>query len=234
MISAVVQLGVGSAMLFAIKQMYEVTRSTHCFFGHISEDFETQSEIRQGSASSCILFIIYMDKIVSYIASKCVEESLLGALHTLLNADDTLIISTNRNHVINKCKAMVELFYNESMLLNMSKSGFMIINPGIKDYKEDIVITGRILKYKHKQTYLGQLFSDTGNISHDISEQINQKAGNITIKLQNVLIKNYFAPFSVKKHVLEACFNSSLTYSCEAWSYGVTNCVSTLHRKAIK
>ncbi len=34
--------------------------------------------------------------------------------------------------------------------------------------------------------------------------------------------------------VLNSCFNSSLTYGCETWSYGSLASVSTLHRKAIK
>ena len=46
--------------------------------------------------------------------------------------------------------------------------------------------------------------------------------------------KNFFAPYSVKKHVLEACINSSLTYGCEAWSYGNISSINTLHRKSIK
>ena len=234
MISTLVHLGVGSAMLYAIKQMYKVTKCTLRFFGNISEEFETKSGIRQGAASSCILFIIYMDKIVSYIASKCVAEPLLGTLHTLLHADDTLIISTSRTLFINKCNAMINFFDDEYMILNMSKSGFMIINPGNTDYKTDIVIQSRILKYKPKQVYLGQLFTDSGNISHDILQMTNSKAGNITIKLQNFLNKNFFAPYSVKKHVLEACINSSLTYGCEAWSYGNISSINTLHRKSIK
>ena len=96
MISTLVSLGVGSAMLFAIKQMYKVTKCTLKFFWHISGEFQTKSGIRQGAASSCTLFIVYMDKLVSYIASKCVSEPILDTIHTLLHADDTLLVSTNR------------------------------------------------------------------------------------------------------------------------------------------
>ena len=116
-------------MLYAIKQMYAVTKCTLRFFGHISEDFETFAGIRQGSASSCILFIIYMDKLISYIATRCIEEPLLGSIHILLHADDTLVISTNREHFIKKCTIMIEFFKNEKMILNMKKTGYMIFNP---------------------------------------------------------------------------------------------------------
>ena len=221
-------------MLYATKQMYSVTKCTLRFFGHISEEFETHSGIRQGSASSCILFIIYMDKIVSFIASKCVEEPMIGALHILLHADDTLIISTSKDNFITKCTAMFQYFNTENMLLNMNKSGYMIFNATTNDIKQDLVIAGQILMYKQNQIYLGLLFNDNGNISSDIDEHTKQKSSNITIKLQNFLIKNKFAPLNVKMKVLNACVNSSLMYGCESWAYGSLNSISTLHRKALK
>ena len=81
---------------------------------------------------------------------------------------------------------MIDFFEDEGMLLNMAKSGYMIINPQSTDYKTDIIIKDNILKYNSEQMYLGQLFSDTGNISHDISRNFDNKAGNITIKLQKL------------------------------------------------
>ena len=81
---------------------------------------------------------------------------------------------------------------------------------------------------------MDNIFTDSGKIANDIQEQIKQKSGNITIKLQNFLTKNHFSPFSVKIRVLNACLNASLIYGCESWSYASINSVNSLHQKAIK
>ena len=162
---ALVELGVDSVMLQAIKQLYNITKCSINFFGKLSPEFYTYCGIRQGSASSCILFVIYMDKIVSYMSTKCIAEPLIGTLNVLLHADDTVVISTSRENFIYKCSLLFEYFDNENLQLNMSKSSYMIFNANTNDVKNDLVIRNRILPYKSNQIYLGSLISDNNNIS---------------------------------------------------------------------
>ena len=66
--------------------------------------------IKQGAPSSVILFIIFMDEFIDIVSEKCVSENIIGVLHLLLNADDTIVLSTERNLFIEKCNIRIEAF----------------------------------------------------------------------------------------------------------------------------
>ena len=78
------------------------------------------------------------------------------------------------------------------------------------------------------------LITDSGNIKDDVSAFLNHKNKDVCIKLANLMRKNAQAPITVKFRVLEACVNSSLTYSCETWGSSPLNNVEVLQRKALK
>ena len=46
----------------------------------------------------------------------------------LLHADDTALLSTDRKSFVNKCNLMLKYFEENHLSLNLSKSGYMIIN----------------------------------------------------------------------------------------------------------
>ena len=70
-----------------------------------------------------------MDKFVSIVKEKCLPENMLGELHILLHADDTVIFSTSRKKFIKKCNVLLTAFHENRLELNLSKSSVMIINP---------------------------------------------------------------------------------------------------------
>ena len=75
-----------------------------------------------------MLFISFIDDLVEYLEERCEPEPILDTLHCLLHADDTAILSTNRELFINKCNHMLDYFADNSLSLNLSKSGYLIIN----------------------------------------------------------------------------------------------------------
>ena len=52
--------------------------------------------MRQGVASSGLLFYYFHGWLV-YLADKCASDEILGNIHTLIHADDAVILSTNRD-----------------------------------------------------------------------------------------------------------------------------------------
>ena len=102
------QLGVGNVMLQALKRLY---MNTYCILSYgreFSEVFQTFTGIRQGAASSALLFIGFIDDLVKYLEDHCCNEPLIENLHCLLHADDTAIISTDRKLFIKKCDHMLD------------------------------------------------------------------------------------------------------------------------------
>ena len=135
----------------------------------IFENFRTFSGIRQGLASSALLFIAFVDDLIDYLEEKCPIEPILQTLHCLLHADDTAIIGTNRELFIQKCNRMLQYFSDNSLSLNFSKSGYIIIDPTGTENKTRIILDNGILKYKSVITYLGAKISDSGLVAMSTS-----------------------------------------------------------------
>ena len=156
-----------------------------------------------------------MDDLISYLKHHCVEEPIIRLMHCLLHADDTAILSTNRNLSIIKCNLMLQYFKDNSLSLNFTKSSFLIINGKATDVKCDLKLKNGILGYKPIVTYLGVIISDTGSIRKDIEKYVEGKRANITIKYNNLIKKHFMIPLDIKLKVLDICVCSTLIYGCE-------------------
>ena len=155
LLSKLILKGIGFIMLEALKNIYVHTTCIISFYGCYSDIFTTMSGIRQGSASSVLLFILFMDGLFPYLRENCHSEQLIKHFHALVHADDTVIISTNRVEFINKCNHMVDYFEKNNLSLNLAKSSYLIINPTINDHKISIKLRKGYLNYNALQKYLG-------------------------------------------------------------------------------
>ena len=161
--------------------------------GETSDPFQTYTGIRQGAPSSVFLFILFIDDLITYLKANCVGEPLIGLMHCLLHADDTAVISTDREFFIKKCNIMTQYMNDNSLSLNMSKSSDMIINGKPNNCKPDLSFNGGVLEYKDKVVYLGVVISDTDVIQQDVDSYIRGKSPNITIKFNNFCRKEHFS-----------------------------------------
>ena len=221
--------GIGNCMLQALKRIY---LHTSCIIGsaaNSSDEFRTYSGIRQGAPSSVLLFICFMDELFTFLETHCVAEPILNVIHCLLHADDTVIISTDRDLFMKKCNAMLKYFNDNSMSLNFPKSSYLIINAKEQDTKSDLHLDYGTIVYQANYVYLGVFVSDTGSISHDIEQFVNSKRANVTIKFNNFL-----APLPVKLTVLDVCVSTVLTYGCETWGTSSVNSIEVAYRLGLK
>ena len=228
------KLGVGSVLFYALKSIYSVTRCVLKGFGKLSDVFQTHTGIKQGASSSVILFIIFMDDIIDKLKENCLIEPILKDLHSLLHADNTLVLSTNRELFIHKCNVLIDTIKEKKMSLNYKKSGYFIINGMKEDVKCHLKLRSGWLKYNSVQKYLGVIFTDSGSLNNDVSLFLKQKTKEINVKFASFHIKNEYAPIAVKLQVVEACINSSLLYGCELWGSCPLSSAEILQRKALK
>ena len=160
--------------------------------------------VRQGAASSALLFITFMDGLFQHLEEKCSLETLLTDIHALIHADDTIILSTDRLKFIQKCNELIRFFDMHPLKLNLGKSGYFIINPKENDVKHSIMIPeSGLLKYKSEIVYLGVIITDIGSIKHNVHLYINKKSANVSIKFTNFCKTNRNAPLYVKLEVQE-------------------------------
>ena len=86
----------------------------------------------------------------------------------------------------------------EEVAMNLSKSGFLIINPKCPADRVDVKLNNGWLSYKSTFVYLGTIFSDNGTIYYDINLQADAKSKSVYIKLANFMRNNPSAPITVK------------------------------------
>ena len=234
LLQKLIKCGVGYVMLNALKSIYTTTSCILSSKGKNSEIFNTTCGIRQGAPSSSLLFIVFINDLIDYVRCHCVTEPLIDAMHVLLHADDTLILSTQRSLFIKKCNIMIEYFNKNKLKLNLKKSGYLFIGGKENDLKETIHLDNGILTYKPQICYLGVLFSDTGRIRNDVCLFLADKRSHVTVKYTNFCSRNFLAPLSVKLAVLESCVMSSLTYSSETWGDSIPSEIESIYRMGIK
>ena len=234
LLKQLLKLGVGSVLFYALKSIYSVTRCVLKSFGKISEVFETHTGIKQGASSSVILFIIFMDDIIDTLKENCLVEPILRDLHSLLHADDTVVLSTNRELFIHKCNVLIDTIKEKKMSLNYKKSGYFIINGTVEDVKCNLKLKSGWLNYNGVQKYLGAIFTDTGSLAIDMGLFLKKKTKEVNVKFARFLLKNEYAPLSVKLKVVGACINSSFLYGCESWGSSSLQSIEVLQRKALK
>ena len=234
LLQKLVTKGIGNCMLQALKRVYMCTFCVLSYGKEYSEKFRTFTGIRQGAASSTLLFIGFIDDLVDYLEQRCTPEPFIDTLHCLLHADDTAIISTNRSDFVIKCNHMLEFFDENELKLNFSKCEFLIINGKDEDVKEALKLRNGYLSYKSVVKYLGMKISDTGNMKFDIDLNIDSKRSSLTIKFGNFCRKNFLAPLETKLNVLNTCVSSSITYGCEVWGSSNVPKLESLYRQGLK
>ena len=148
LLSKLVAKGVGHFMLEALKNVYSHTSCIIHFYGSFSDTFTTFSGIRQGSASSVLLFIIFMGRLFPFLRQCCSNEELINDCHTLIHADDTIVISTSIASFILKCNHMIDYLNANKLSLNLDKLSYLIILPKEFDRRVNIRLRKGFLKYK--------------------------------------------------------------------------------------
>ena len=171
--------------------------------------------VRQGSPTSCYLFVIFVDVLILLIKSKCSPEPILGWLHTLMLMDDTVILATSREKMAEKLKLLDEYCASSGMRMNESKTKFMVINGSPMD-RIPFILSNLVIKHCTSYVYLGVIFTSDGRCTTSLAEHLSNKSKELN-KLLIFFATNYDAPFQVKKRVLEAAFMSTILYGCESW-----------------
>ena len=217
LLKKLIKLGVGRCMLHALKQVYSFSVCVLKFQSELSGSVVMKRGVRQGAASSVLLFNAYIDGLFAHLGSKCSVEEILGAIHALIHADDTIILSTERSAFIKKCNETVAFFNVHKLNLNLAKSCYLVINPSNTDNRRNLVLDSGVLKYRKKIEYLGVIISDSASIKEDVKSFIHVKRPNISVKFSNFCKTNRNAPLDVKLKVLDTCVASALMYGSETW-----------------
>ena len=223
------RLGCGKVMLAALTSMYTVTK-----FVLGTTLITAILGVKQGSPSSCFLFTLFVDELVRFMKLSP-PDGVLGWLHLLVLMDDTVIIATSHEDLRKKLDILARWCDQSGMVINEDKTKYMSFNSPEKDpiflqTHAGPVTVSQCTEY----IYLGCVITSDGKIASSVSRHVSMR-GKAMNKLVRFLDKNKNAPFSVKKKVVDACFNQSLLYGCESWlEEKVSSELETLYMKGIK
>ena len=221
------RLGCGATMLLALIAMYKTTQSV------IGTALITASVgVRQGSPTSCLLFVLFVNDLIKIIRERCGPDGFLAWLHVMIFMDDTVILSTTRNGIKAKLGLLKEFCVTHGMKINVSKTKFMVINGNIED-KNDLIIQDMCVKMCKYYVYLGSPFSSDGLTSSSIKINANLRMCQ-ALKFVSFCLKNNDVPFYVKNKVFHAAVMSSILYGCESWLNGNIKPMEKLYNMCIK
>jgi hypothetical protein len=184
--------------------------------------------VRQGSPTSCFLFTIF----VNPLFRMCRDDGFLGWLHILMLMDDTVLLATSRDRLLEKLDVLHEYCTTHGMVINESKTKFMALN-GDQAEKADIRHCGLVIKHCFKYVYLGSVFTADGKTTSSLKEHCESMQKHLH-KLTMFLRTNKDIPFLAKRKVVDAAFNAAILYGCESWLD--TNCrvMNTMYMTAVK
>ena len=221
------RLGCGATMLLALIAIYKTTQSV------IGTALITASVgVRQGSPTSCLLFVLFVNDLIKIIRERCGPDGFLAWLHVMIFMDDTVILSTTRNGIKAKLGLLKEFCVTHGMKINVSKTKFMVINGNIED-KNDLIIQDMCVKMCKYYVYLGSPFSSDGLTSSSIKINANLRMCQ-ALKFVSFCLKNNDVPFYVKKESFHAAVMSSILYGCESWLNGNIKPMEKLYNMCIK
>ena len=221
------QLGCGAAMLSIIVAMYSVTKS---ILGTVI--ITTLIGVRQGSPTSCLLFIIYVNNLIKLVKETCQPDVFLSWLHILMLMDDTVLLASNRENVIKKIQLLNQFCTNYGMIINENKTKFMVINGSVED-RQPIAVSDLTILHCDKYIYLGSPFTADASLSTVVKTHVQEKMPHFN-KFIAFINKNNDLPFVVKKRVFDACLVSAFLYGCESWLDVNLKPVSKLYNWALK
>ncbi|XP_068242383.1 uncharacterized protein [Palaemon carinicauda] len=188
--------------------------------------------VRQGSPTWCILFVLYVNDLIKLIKENCGLDGFLAWLYVLVLMDDTVILSTTRNGMLNKLGLLNQFCQNNGMKVNMNKTRLFTINVGMIE-REPMKVDDLTVSWCDRYIYLGSVFTSDGLVSSAIAAHAQAKMCHI-LKFISFVNKNNDVPFYVKKKLFNDALISTILYGCESWINGDLKPIVKLYNWGIK
>ena len=171
--------------------------------------------VRQGSPTSCLLFVVFVDELIRMIKARCGMDGFLQWLHTLVLMDDTVLLATTKCNMVTKIILLQDYCEEYGMRINQLKTKFFVIG-GKEGDSEPLVVNGLTVEHCQTYVYLGSVFTSDGSVSSAVIAHASAKMSH-ALKFVSFINKNNNVPFVVKKRVFDAALMSTLLYECVSW-----------------
>ena len=210
--------GLHGRVMETLHNLYQKTYFRLKVNGKVCPRIFDQLGMNQGGSASDVLFRRYMADIGAYLCSHVgvgVEEIII--IH-LLWADDLILISDSRNGLQKQLNGLLKYCAKILMIANEMKTKYMVF--GSKTNCE-LYFDGKLIERVDDYRYLGNIISETTNISGDIFANnysyLCSKARSSIYGLKCKLSKLGKLPPRMATYLFFATIEPILTYGTEVW-----------------
>ena len=180
---------------------------------------------------SCLLFVIYLN-VLATMLKLLGNDSFLLDVHALMLMDDTVLLASTREKIIEKFTILMSFCEKYGMVVNELKTQMMVIN-GVAADRYDFTVSGVVVKNTSTYIYLGSPFTENGKMNDVIKLHVKSRMKDLN-KFKIFCKKNETMPYQFKNKVLMAAIISSLLYGCESWLTDNLKDVEKIYISAVK
>ncbi len=134
--------------------------------------------VRQGSQTSCALFIIYANEFIALIKNNCGMDGSLTWLHILMLMNDTVLFSTTRHCMEYKLRLLNEYCQDYGMLVNNKKTKLFALNCSPEE-RRSFTVGEMVVDWCESYMYLGSVFTYDGSVSSAVASHARCKTAHV-------------------------------------------------------
>ena len=225
---------VSSKMTNAIKAMYSTVRAIIKHNRQTSNEINLNSGVKQGDPSSSLLFMMFVNDIVSSI-----NTDLNGIFSTedmklflVLFADDQVLFSTSPTSLQSMLNDIESYCTAYGIKINVAKTKVLIFEKSTRHTHYNFSLYNENLEVVNSYKYLGVYFFKNG-YWHRTQKCIAEHASKAMHRLFSVF-NNYEFKTSEKCKLFDVLVSPVLNYSCEIWGLNEAKDVEKIHTKFLR
>ena len=220
-------------MTKTIKSIYTVVKSAIKYNRQISNTINSQLGVKQGDPSSSLLFMMFVNDILTNINSNLEGIFTVDEVELFLLAyvDDQVLFSTSPTSLQSMLND-TELYCNTwGLKINVNKTKVLIFEKG-RHTSYNFYLYNQLLENVTSFKYLGVYFFKNGNWTRT-QKCIAEHAARALYRLFSIL-NNYEFKTQEKCRLFDTLVASVLNYSSEVWGYHEAKDIEQIHTKFLR
>ena len=226
MFTKLINSGIGGNFFNVVHSMYQETKLYVKCNNLMSNIFTTNVGIKQGCSLSCLLFALFLNDLDTEMTNYgCKGTDIIDQetgitmfkLFALLYADDTVIISDNKNDFQDALNAFAYYCQKWKLKINESKSNIIIFGKVRNRNRLTFTINGELINIVNSFKYLGLEFNKNRRYTTAIKCNL-AKARRAAFAIFKKS-KSLNLSVSCQLHILNAIVKPILLYGCEIFCH---------------
>ena len=217
--SCLQSVGVIGRFLRFLQALYERNMCRVKVKGHISEEFEVHTGLRQGCVLSPLLFSLYIYSAVKRLKEercgvKCGDEIVPG----LLFADDTCLVASDVSGITRSLEVLVAWCEEWDVKINVAKSGIMHIRKKKAERCEVVYeVEGEEIAMVSSYKYLGCMVDEYLELTEMVGDKAESGRRALGACLQRCRAEIGDVGVGVFQKLMGSLVESGMMYGVEVW-----------------